>query len=203
MIIDYYNEYPHMVNVIDKMNEELSDLQKEINNLKDDLYMYPEYGRPKVVYNNEEGLNNTKKKVYDVLKQDIIRKEGIVCERTIKNVLYKLVPIGSEVKIRTNLGRTYEHDTLSNWVHWKSVNIIKYVNYSYNSLIKLNVELEKIYENIYYIITNEIDNCLSIGGNIVQYKCRKCGGLTDCINRRPFGDNCCGWCGLQELLFKI
>ena len=28
-LIDYYNEIPHGINVIDKMNEELSDLQKK------------------------------------------------------------------------------------------------------------------------------------------------------------------------------
>lgn len=29
-IIDYYNELPHSVNVIDKMNEELSEIQGEM-----------------------------------------------------------------------------------------------------------------------------------------------------------------------------
>ena len=33
-LIDYYNEIPHGINVIDKMNEELSEAQKEIEELK-------------------------------------------------------------------------------------------------------------------------------------------------------------------------
>ena len=39
---------------------------------------------------------------------------------------------------------------------------------------KLNVEPEKIYENMYDIITSEIDDLMGIGGNIVKYRCRKC-----------------------------
>ena len=34
-LIDYYNEIPHGINVIDKMNEELSDLQKKYDKLKE------------------------------------------------------------------------------------------------------------------------------------------------------------------------
>ena len=36
-IIDHYNELPHSVNVIDKMNEELSEVQKENEKLKIEL----------------------------------------------------------------------------------------------------------------------------------------------------------------------
>ena len=38
-IIDCYNEMPHSVNVIEKMNEELSDLQKELFNLQGKNYI--------------------------------------------------------------------------------------------------------------------------------------------------------------------
>ena len=33
-IIDYYNEIPNGINVIDKMNEELSELQKKYSDLE-------------------------------------------------------------------------------------------------------------------------------------------------------------------------
>ena len=33
-LIDYYNEMPHMVNVIDKMNEELAEAQARIKQLE-------------------------------------------------------------------------------------------------------------------------------------------------------------------------
>jgi predicted RNase H-like nuclease (RuvC/YqgF family) len=36
-IVDYYNELPHAVNVIDKMNEELSETQNENEKLKREL----------------------------------------------------------------------------------------------------------------------------------------------------------------------
>ena len=37
MVIDYYNEMPTMVHVIDKMNEELEDLRKEKEEEIDEL----------------------------------------------------------------------------------------------------------------------------------------------------------------------
>ena len=36
-IIDYYNEMPFMVNIIDKMNEELNEEQKKIKDLKSEI----------------------------------------------------------------------------------------------------------------------------------------------------------------------
>ena len=211
-IIDYYNEMPYSVNVIDKMNEEFSILQKEndelkIENdilkkdndiLKDDLCMNKEYGRPKVEYKNEEELNNIKEEAYRQLKIDIYNFKE-VDEWVIKNVLYKLVPNESEAKIRSILGKKYEHPESTNWVHRKSCDILKYVNYSFNSLINLNVEPDQIYENLYDIITNEIDSLMYIGGNIVQYRCIECGQLTDYIDKSTFGDNKCIACFVNEL----
>jgi len=39
-LIDYYNELPYGINVIDKMNKELEDLQKENTELKIRITMY-------------------------------------------------------------------------------------------------------------------------------------------------------------------
>ena len=36
-IIDYYNKYPHMINVIDRMNEEYSSLQKDNQRLQKEI----------------------------------------------------------------------------------------------------------------------------------------------------------------------
>ena len=36
-IIDYYNKYPHMINVIDRMNEEYSSLQNENKRLQKEI----------------------------------------------------------------------------------------------------------------------------------------------------------------------
>ena len=193
-IIDYYNEMPFGINVIDKMNEEFCILQKENDILKDDLYMNQGYGRPTVEYKNEEELEKFKKELYKELKHEIYKSKGSIDERTVKNVLYKLIPNYREVKITFNAGMVNEHERLmgSNWVHWKGCDILKYVNYSLNSLRKLNIEPEKIYENLYDIITSEIDNLMNVGGNIVLYRCNSCGKLVDCIMKPQFGNTCCG-----------
>ena len=83
-IIDYYNEMPSGVNVIEKMNEELAQVQKENNILKDDLCMNPEYGRPTVEYKNEEELENKKNELYKILKNEIYKSNGNIEEKTIK-----------------------------------------------------------------------------------------------------------------------
>ena len=36
-MVDYYNEMPFMVNIIDKMNEELNEEQKKIKDLKSEI----------------------------------------------------------------------------------------------------------------------------------------------------------------------
>ncbi len=39
-ILDYYNEYPSMISIIDKLNEENNKLREELNSTKDDLDFY-------------------------------------------------------------------------------------------------------------------------------------------------------------------
>ena len=202
-IIDYYNETPSGVNVNEKMNEELAQIQKENGILKNDLCMNPEYGRPTVEYESEEALENKKNEFYKNLKDEIYKSNGNIEERTIKIVLYKLIPNHYQVKIKFNVGyRPYKCERLtgSNWVHWTSCNILKYVNCSIKSLRKLNVESEKICENIYDIITNEIDNLMGIGGNIVKYRCNSCKELVNLIMKPPTGSNTCCDCLCYENL---
>ena len=53
-IIDYYNEYPSMINIIDELNEENHKLREELNSTKDDLDFYKSIfktHRNSVVYN--------------------------------------------------------------------------------------------------------------------------------------------------------
>ena len=139
-IIDYYNEEPQMMKIIEKMNDELSNLQKEYDILKDDLCLNEAYGRPKVEYDGED-LKKIKEESYIQLKKDIYK--GILGEGLIKRVLGALVPQGSEAKIRCRTGSIYENARTTNWVHWKSCDILKHVTYSFNSLKKLNIETEK------------------------------------------------------------
>lgn len=37
MIIDYYNNYPSMINIIDKLNDELYTIQKQNTKLKNEI----------------------------------------------------------------------------------------------------------------------------------------------------------------------
>jgi len=53
-IIDYYNEYPFMINIIDELNEENHKLREELKSTKDDLDFYKSIfktHRNSVVYN--------------------------------------------------------------------------------------------------------------------------------------------------------
>ena len=53
-IIDYYNEYPSMINIIDELNEENHKLREELKSTKDDLEFYKSIfktHRNSVVYN--------------------------------------------------------------------------------------------------------------------------------------------------------
>jgi len=53
-IIDYYNEYPSMIKIIDELNEENHKLREELNSTKDDLDFYKSIfktHRNSVVYN--------------------------------------------------------------------------------------------------------------------------------------------------------
>ena len=176
-IIDFYNEMPSGVNVIEKMNEELAQVQKENNILKEDLCMNPEYGRPIVEYKNEDELEILALKLFKNLKVEICKSNGNIGEMTIKNIFYKLIPNYNTVEITYNAGMVNEHKRLmgSNWIHWKGCEILKYVNYSLKSMRKLNIEPEKIYENIFCIITGEINDTMIY---ITKYRC-VCGKLVD------------------------
>jgi len=53
-ILDYYNEYPSMIKIIDKLNEENNHLQKELDSTKGELEFYKSIfktHRNSVVYN--------------------------------------------------------------------------------------------------------------------------------------------------------
>ena len=55
-IIDYYNETPHGINVIDKMNEELDELQKKYLDLENKINL-PEIIFNSIIFNSKEEMN--------------------------------------------------------------------------------------------------------------------------------------------------
>tara|TARA_Y100000287_G_C14035765_1_gene263905 strand:- start:251 stop:634 length:384 start_codon:yes stop_codon:yes gene_type:complete len=88
-IHDYYNEFPHSVNVIDKMNEELSEIQKENEKLKEELekceMMNPYIPDFNITMITKEQINDYLE-LFDSIKEDIseylykYKKEGVIAD---------------------------------------------------------------------------------------------------------------------------
>ena len=81
-LIDYYNEIPSGINVIDKMNEELDDLQKKYDELDKKHIKYVKILMPKIRINTINVLKIYVKKIYNsvpVFKKviyDFLNREG-------------------------------------------------------------------------------------------------------------------------------
>ncbi|MBG01977.1 MAG: hypothetical protein CL470_06885 [Acidimicrobiaceae bacterium] len=81
-LIDYYNEMPSGINVIDKMNEELDDLQKKYNELKKKHTEYRKILMPKIRINTINGFKIYTEKIYNsvsIFKRiiyDLLNHEG-------------------------------------------------------------------------------------------------------------------------------
>ena len=85
-IIDFYNDFPHAVNVIEKMNEELSDIQDEYNKLQEKL---KEYTNPIVIYEDEQEFLRVKENACSDF-HDELHKIGLTPRFTSKvNVYYR------------------------------------------------------------------------------------------------------------------
>ena len=79
-MIDYYNELPSGINVIDKMNEELDDLQKKYNELK---------RRYEPDYNLEWHIRNAYKTHYDMANLiHMLYRDKFRCTSIKKNEWY-------------------------------------------------------------------------------------------------------------------
>jgi hypothetical protein len=60
-IVDYYNDTPHGVNVIDKMNEELADVQRKLE----------DYETPRVMYDNLLEWETLKTQGYNIIREGL------------------------------------------------------------------------------------------------------------------------------------
>ena len=72
-IIDYYNEYPSMIKIIDALNEENDRLQKDLNEKNDELEFYKSIfktHRNSVVYNLYIKYKNKQKIWIDKIRCD-------------------------------------------------------------------------------------------------------------------------------------
>ena len=91
-LIDYYNEIPHGINVIDKMNEELSDLQKKYEKLKEKYTLYVRthqeetFNSPKIRVDTLKNLKIYAKKIFNSIPQftkiiyDFLNHEGWILD---------------------------------------------------------------------------------------------------------------------------
>jgi len=95
-IADYYNEMPHSVNVIDRLNEEFNNLQDDYNELKNELKNEIEKNNPpKVQYSSYEEWTETNTNAFKLIKEDI--------NKWINNVYYDEPSIPFPIKIHPNL----------------------------------------------------------------------------------------------------
>ena len=67
-IIDYYNEYPYGINVIDKMNEEFNDLQTINEDLIKTLKFYE---NPQILFKSREEYDEIHKKMFSEIKKTL------------------------------------------------------------------------------------------------------------------------------------
>ena len=91
-LIDYYHEMPHGIHVIDKMNEELSDLQDKYQKLSEKYFNYVKthrivrYEMPRIRINTIDELKIRAQKIYNsvsVFKKiiyDFLNHEGWILE---------------------------------------------------------------------------------------------------------------------------
>ena len=91
-IVDYYNEMPACINVIDKLNKEFSDLQDEYNKLKNELERIKP---PKVLYSSYEEWDKKNDETFKLIKKDI--------HKWINNKYYDEPRIPFPIKIHPNL----------------------------------------------------------------------------------------------------
>ena len=146
------------IDYIEKISGELSELQEKYNALERD---------PVVIYINEEELENTKKELYGQLKKDI------------NNIDYDFLHPLLSIAIEEVLSKLIKDDEKkNNWSYIKSFDLQIYIESTIKPLEKC-LTPNRIYEIIYEIITNYIDNILwnESGDGIVKYKCNECGEL--------------------------
>ena len=171
-IIDYYNEMPYGVNVIEKMNEELAQLQekfsilqKENNELKDEL---EKQNYPIVIYKDEEELNRIKMTAYDefyfeLRNINLINNMFPRLNFAIENLLHKLLK---------------DEERESYFPYGEAGDIVQFINHVIEPLSNNEILSHNI---IYDIIKNYIDKMFEPEEcyGIVKFRCCSCNELDD------------------------
>ena len=172
-IVDYYNEYPHSINVIDKMNEELSDLQEENDMLKKKL---EEQKDPIVIYKNEQELENVKEKVYEKF-YNALHKTGLIPGFIHPRLMYILGDLLDHLLKNNRL-----NIKINKWIYGKSYEIQSFIE---STIEPLHERGYLSYNLIYDITIKYINDILwnESGHGIVKYRCIHCNEInmySDC-----------------------
>ena len=188
-IIDHYNELPHTVNVIDKMNEELSEIQEENEKLKEEIkilkMMFPNIPKFNITMITKEQLNDYLE-LFDTIKENLRRylysfkKEGVIAdeEYDLKELFdksYELVDILfkglNEYGSNLNIPREWCEYRIDNTLD-KFKSIVELQKYWWENMIKDDI-CDNIIEMIleYIIVGNDYENKLY---ECVHIKCDDC-----------------------------
>ena len=190
-IIDFYNEFPHSINVIEKMNEEFSILQKENDELKKKLKIKLKINdilknmkdtkiiSPELIYNNIEDFNNDKCQEYLKLKYTIM---GIHIDLYNPEQYYPDL-MTSIISTLCNFIKD-EQPKYRPWYYNISFELYYHINYTVKALNKLTGT--NIHDLVYEIVRSHIDNILwnDSGDGVVRFKC------LNCDDENVYPDNC-------------
>ena len=168
-IIDFYNEMPSGVNVIDKLNEEFNNLQNEYNKLKNEL---EKDKPPKVLYSSYEEWDKTNADAFKLIKKDIHKwvngEYGGIPFR------FKTHHTGLTSILYMSFKLITKEDRYSNKIAYECINRIEsFINGLKISNLFDNFYLNNTYDEItdilYDLIIHE-----SLFSEILYLKCPKC-----------------------------
>ena len=163
-IIDYYNEMPTGVNVIEKMNEELAQVQKENDELKNKLESKQREEPPVVIYKDQEELDRIKEEAYSEFYSDL---RGI-------NFEYGIFPHLNYALERLIHKLLKDEERKIYWPYCKSCDITIFISNIIEPLEESNGYLD--YDLIYDMIKNNIEKMFEPEEcyGIVKFRCDKC-----------------------------
>ena len=176
-IIDYYNEMPSGVNVIEKMNEELAQVQKENDELKKKLDIYKQREesnkKPIVIYKDLEELDRVKEEAYSEFYSYI---SNINFNEL--NPSFMTRPLPSSDSIENILNKLLKNKKINNWTWSTSNDILFYLETTIKSISEYGFLSSDL---IYDIIKNYIDEIFNPEecNGIVKFRCEKCNELDD------------------------
>lgn len=136
-ILDYYMEFPHSVNVIEKMNDELSEVQRENEELKQRL---KKYETPKIKYKSIDEFNKVKKDSFLELRKLLFLDINYDMGRIINNTGCSFHEIITKILLIITNGEYNE------WVSYKSEWITDCLN---EKILTDNGFFEYLYEQNY------------------------------------------------------